>query len=257
MTRYLCALAIATNLPAASLPPVEALVARAGKQVQQFWDQMAAVHCTERVLQIKLDDNGKHLVERRSTFDYLVLMQLNGDEFRMDESRVEQGKAPKHSDRALLTTSGFSTLILIFHPLYQDSFRFTLAPGQEGSNVKVHFAHIHGKRSPAVLQLRNREYPIEWEGDASIDPASGAITHIEAGLAEPLADVGLRKLSADVVYGPVQLKDVKELAWLPQTAVIEAQTVHQHWRNEHSFSEYKQFGVSVDTKTEGPAQPKQ
>src|SRR5579872_5304626 len=246
MIRSFLALVIASSLRAGAPVPLDDVLARTRKQVERFWDQFASVHCTEVVQQTKLGENGKPVLQRQATFDYLVLMQWNDDELKMEESRVQRGKPAKQSDRALLTTSGFSTLILIFHPHFQESFQFSLGPEEDGK-VRLHFTPVRGKRSPAILQLRNREYPIEWEGDAWIDPASGVITRIDAGLAEPLADVGLQKLNSSVVYAPVSFKDLPEPAWLPQQATVEAQTAHQHWINSHSFSAYKEFAVSVET----------
>lgn len=253
MIRVFFALAIAFNAQAASVSSFADLLARTQKQVGQFWDHFANVHCTEVVSQTKLDENGKVIIQRQTIFDYLVLMQLNGEDLKIEESRVLRGKPAKQSDRALLTTSGFSTLILVFHPHFQDSYRFTEEPADEGK-ARIHFTPIRGKRTPAILQLRNREYPIEWEGDAWIDPASGVITRIGAELAGPLTDVGLEELATTVVYTPVIFKDLTEPAWLPQEAKIEARTAHQHWINSHSFSSYKEFSVSVESETTTPKQ---
>ena len=252
MIRSFLALVIASSLRAGAPVPLDDVLARTRKQVERFWDQFASVHCTEVVQQTKLGENGKPVLQRQATFDYLVLMQWNDDELKMEESRVQRGKAAKQADRALLTTSGFSTLILIFHPHFQESFQFTVGESEDSSRVRVHFTPVHGKRTPAILQLRNREYPIEWEGDASIDPESGVVTRIDAGLSGPLTDVGLERLASSVIYAPFALSSVPEPAWLPQEAIIEARTAHQHWINSHTFSAYKQFSVTVDSQTVTP-----
>jgi hypothetical protein len=250
MTRFFLALVIASELRAAA-PPLDQLLAKTRGQVQRFWDQFPAVHCTEVVSQTKLGENGKPIAQRQSTFDYLVLMQINEDELKLEESRVQRGKPPRATDRALLSTSGFSTLILVFHPHYQASYRFSLSESEDASKLRVHFAPVHGKPTPAVLQLRNREYPIEWEGDASIDPETGAVERIDAALAVPLTDVGLQWLAASVTYAPVGFKDLADPVWLPKEAIIQAQTAHQHWINTHEFSSYKEFAVSVDETQTG------
>lgn len=240
--------------PSAAPAPLQSLLDRAGQQVERFWDQFSAVTCIETVEQEKLSEDGKVLVKKRSAYDYLVLLQFSGDDLMVNESRVLQGKPAKESDRPLLTTSGFSTLVLIFHPRFQASYVFT----DEGNDPqtpaihRVHFEHIRGQRSPSVLQLRSREYPIEWQGTAWIESSTGSITRIQAGLKEPLEDVGLKKLESEVRYSPVSLSGAKELPWMPMTAQIEADTKHQHWRNLHQFIAYKQFSVSTDSRTEAP-----
>jgi hypothetical protein len=234
--------------------PLQDLLARAGQQVARFWDRFSAVTCIETIDQEKLSEDGKVLVKKHSSYDYLVLLQFSGDDLMVDESRVLQGKPAKESDRALLSTSGFSTLVLIFHPRFHGSYVFT----DEGKDPqtpllqRVRFQHVRGQRSPSVLQLRSREYPIEWQGTAWLEFSTGNITRIQAGLQEPLVDVGLRNLESEVQYSPVSLRGQQELPWMPMTARIEAGTQHQHWRNLHQFTAYKEFSVSTDARTEAP-----
>ena len=240
----------------ASAARLEDLLARTEQRVEQFWDQFSAVTCTETVDQEKLGDDGRVLIKKRSAYDYLVLLLLSGDELTVQESRLLQGKPGKESDRALLATSGFSTMVLIFHPHFRASFTFSDqgADPQVPSLRRVHFEHIAGTRTPAVLQLRARDYPIEWQGTAWIDSATGNIARIQADLKTSLADIGLQKLESDVRYSPVTLGGQAGLPWMPTTARIEAGTTHQHWRNLHAFTGYKQFSVSTDSKTETPTE---
>jgi hypothetical protein len=262
MIRFFLVLAIVFELAAAprvSTAPVslDALLDRTGKRVEEFWEQFSAVSCTETVQQVKVGESGKVLAQRTSNFDYLVILQLTGDELTVDESRLLQGQPKKESTKPLLTTTGFSTLLLIFHPIFQQSYEYALAGMEEVGGRKlqqIRFAHIRGRRSPSVLQLRGREYPLEWQGSAWIDPQTGYVDRISASLKDSLADVGLKKLSSEVQYTPVQFTLEKQTAWLPEVAVIEANTEHQHWRNVHMFSRYKKFSVTTDTKTDAPKQ---
>ena len=262
MTKCILTLAIGFELAAsagfaaepAELARLDSLLSRTTRQVEQFWEQFSAVTCMETIDQVKLGDDGKVLVKRRGAYDYLVLLQLSGDELFVEESRVTQGKEPKESDRPLLTTSGFSTLVLIFHPLFQGSYVFT----DQGSDPdapslhRIRFVHVHGQRSPSVLQLRSREYPIEWQGTAWVQTSTGNITRIRAGLKAPMTDVGLEKLDTDVEYSLVSLRGRKTLPWMPVSARIEADTKHQHWRNSHQFTAYREFSVDADSKAQAP-----
>jgi hypothetical protein len=262
MIRFFSILAIGFELMAADPARVrttslDELLERTGKRMEEFWDQFSAVSCTETVLQTKLGASGKVLVQRTSAFDYLIMLQLTGDDLMVNESRLPQGQPKKGSNRPLLSTAGFSTLALIFHPYFQSSYEFSLV-AMENINGRrlqeVRFEHIRGRRTPSVLQLRGRDYPLEWQGSAWIDPQTGYVSRIHAGLKTSLSDVGLRELWSDVRYVPVQFQSEKETAWLPEVAVIEADTEHQHWRNVHQFSRYRRFSVTTDSKTESPKQ---
>jgi hypothetical protein len=262
MIRFSLILAIGFKLaaaPAVGQPSssLDTLLDRAGKRVEEFWDQFSVVSCTETVQQVKLGASGKVLAQRSASYDYLVILQLAGEDLTVEESRLAQGQPKKESNKPLLTTSGFSTLLLIFHPIFQNSYEYSLTGVEEAGGrklQKVHFEHVQGRRSPSALQLRGRDYPLEWQGSAWIDPRTGYIDRISAELKTSMDDVGLKKLSSEVQYTPVQFSTEKQMAWLPEVAVIEANTEHQHWRNTHMFSRYRKFSVTTDAKTEVPKQ---
>jgi hypothetical protein len=149
----------------------------------------------------------------------------------------------------MLLSNGFATLFLVFHPYYSQAFTFALA-GQEtvGGRIleKISFEHIPGMKSPAALALRGREYPLELSGTAWIDPKTGSIAKIEAGIADTLQDVGLKALSSEIDFAPMPFPDSKQVYWFPTEARVEVATARQHWRNLHQFTAYKKFSVSTE-----------
>jgi len=149
----------------------------------------------------------------------------------------------------MLLSNGFATLFLVFHPYYAAAFTFNLA-GEDtvGGRLleKVNFQHVPGMKSPAALALRGREYPLELTGTAWIDPQTGTIAKIEAGIADTLQDVGLKALSSEIDFSPVQFSDSKQEYWFPTQARVEVETPRQHWRNLHQFTSYKKFSVSTE-----------
>lgn len=225
------------------------LLERTSKNVTQFLDEFSDVKCTEFVTQLKLGKNDKVEAKEESTFDYLVILTNAGGQLNLSESRlaVHAGKQPK--TLPLLVTNGFATLFLVFHPYYEGSFQFSQQEDDfiAGKRyVRVRFEHIKGTRSPTAVVLRGREYPLELAGTAWIDPGSGMVAKIVAGLDNGLDDLGLRMLRSEVEYAPVPLRDVKQSYWFPTVATIEVETPKQHWRNTHRFTDYKQFSVSTE-----------
>jgi len=234
----------------ASADSLDDLLARTSKQVTEFLDQFSQVKCSEHVEQEKLNKDGKIEVKQESTYDYLVILTNAGGEVTLDESRLEvkPAKAEK-KNRAMLISNGFATLFLIFHPYYSGGFQFAQLEDEviDGRRFsKVSFRHIHGSRTPAALSLRGKEYPLELSGTAVIDPVTGAITRIEAGIGDTMDDVGLNLLRSEIQYAPVTFKGVKETLWFPAEARVEVETPRQHWRNVHRFTDYKQFSVSTE-----------
>jgi hypothetical protein len=251
-------LAVAASASAGPIPTPE-LLRRTGKAVEQFWDQLSSVDCTENVIQVKLGAKGKVLSRQESAFDYLVLLQLAGNDIVLDESRWPLRETSNANKLPLLVTNGFSLFAFVFHPAYQSAFEFSEPePAQvEGKEFwLVRFRHVKNSRSPSVLKIREREYPIEWQGTAWVEQSSGAIARISAGLTSRMEDIGLLSLNADVRYAPVEFREAPGPHWLPAVATVEVETVKQHWRNTHTFSNYRHFSVEVRDDKTGAGAPK-
>lgn len=234
-------------------PTVRDLVLRSGEAVSRFLQQFSRVTCTEEVSQAKLKKDGKPEYQEDSTFELLVTPASAPGELSIEETRQPM-KQPRHrrSDLPLLTSNGFSTFLLVFHPYYQGSFEFTKV-GEDRIDghtiVRLRFDHIAGTPSPTALLLRDRQYPLELSGVAWIDADTGTITKVSAGVS--MDDVGLSSFHSEVQYAPVPLPGVT--FWLPSTATIDVQTPRQHWHNFHRFTAYKKF--SVQTVITMPPEP--
>ena len=226
------------------------LLTRTANQTSVFLDQFSDVKCTELVRQEKLGKDDKVQIKEDSTYDYLVILTNAGGELSLSESRIPVHEAKKdRKNTSMLLSNGFATLFLVFHPIYSAAFKFNLE-GEETLDGrtfdKVSFQHVPGMKSPAALALRGREYPLELSGTAWVDPQTGSIAKIEAGIADTLQDVGLKALSSEIDFAPVKFTDSQQTYWFPSQARIEVETSHQHWRNLHQFTAYKKFSVSTE-----------
>jgi hypothetical protein len=226
------------------------LLTRTSDQTSVFLDQFSDVKCTEQVRQEKLGKDDKIELKEDSTYDYLVILTNNGGELNLSESRLPLHEAKRdRKNTSMLLSNGFATLFLVFHPYYAAAFSFNLL-GEElldGHPMqKVGFQHVPGMKSPAALALRGREYPLELSGTAWIDPQTGSIAKIEAGIGDTLQDVGLKVLSSEIDFAPLKFADSKQEYWFPTQARVEVETPRQHWRNLHQFTSYKKFSVSTE-----------
>ena len=248
---------LATACFAAESPAPEArhlndLLERTAGQTSLFLDQFSDVKCTEQVRQEKLGKDDKVELKEESAYDYLVIMTNSGGELSLSESRIPIHEAKKdRKNTSMLISNGFATLFLVFHPLYAEAFHFTLAGREVISGrtyEKIAFQHIPGMKTPAALALRGREYPLELTGTAWIDPDTGSIVKIQAGIADTLQDVGLKVLTSEIDFSPLTFADSKQPYWFPTEAHVEVETPRQHWRNLHQFMAYKKFSVSTEEK---------
>ncbi len=240
---------LAGSLASAETPtPLDPLLARTGDLVAQFLNELSDVQCTEVVTQDKLEKNNKVEYAETSTFDYVVLAQSKGGEPLLAESRLLK-QAPRHKrELSLMVSNGFSVLLLIFHPYYRPSFEFTSlgVDTVDGKQYeRVQFKHIRGLRSTSALLLQGREYPLDLQGVAWIDPQTGVVSKIDTDLESPMDDIGLHALHAEVFYAPVTFQGVREAYWLPSRALVDVESPRQHWRNVHQFTNYHRFSTSV------------
>jgi len=220
----------------------------AQRHVIEYVAKLADIHCNESVVQEKFAANGHVEGTERSNFDYLIMIGGTSDDFQLNESRIAAGSA-KHKQLPMLVTAGFSTILLIFHPYYRSSFEFAAGDGlvMDGRAViPIKFSQIPGRRSPAALALRGREYPLDLEGTAWIDARSGQVVRIDAALERDMSDVGLRSLSVHSEYKPTRLGESSAEMMLPSVAMVEVQTPRQHWRNTHSFNSYRSFVTEAE-----------
>ena len=67
---------------------------------------------------------------------------------------------------------------------------------------------------------------------------------MEAGLEHEMTDVGLKSLKIRVDYIPSPKPS--DHFMVPFRAVVDLQTPRQHWRNKHTFHNYKFFSTEAN-----------
>jgi hypothetical protein len=236
--------------------PFERVLDRAQSRTKRLTDLFSDVKCLEHVTQEKFGKNDHIELKEESSYDYLAIFTEAAGELTLNESRlaVVGAKESKLKNRPLLVSNGFATLFLIFHPYYANSFQFFDEGLDSGEQLeKVHFQHIPGTRSPLALAVRGREYALELTGTAWVNPQTGDIVHISSSVGESVSDIGLNALQAEVRYVPAPFLDGPDRLYLPSQATVEVESPRQHWRNTHTFADYKRFSVTTEEKvTQNP-----
>jgi hypothetical protein len=221
---------------------------RARERVQTFFDQFSNVACTESVTQIVMGKNGKLAYRENSAYDYQFLATSDGDSVKVSETRNTRKPSFRDPGRTLLITNGFASILLVVHPMYEASYMFEPAGEESIQGVtleKIRFTPVAGSTSPAALRLRGKNYPLPLSGTLWIDPQNGIIVKMEAQVDSSLSDLGLSGLRSEVRYAAHTFHSPDETMWIPESAMIDVETPHQHWRNLHRFTDYKRFNVGI------------
>ena len=246
----------ALSIPCSSQSPQEPTAAPAGlaalerarEHAQMFFEQFSNVACTESLTQIVIGKNGKPAYRENSTYDYMFLAASTGGTMKVSESRNTHSPAFRDPGRTLLITNGFASILLVVHPMYEDSYTFEPV-GEEsigGATLeKIHFTQVAGGTSPAALRLRGKNYPLPLSGTLWIEPQSGVIVKLAAQVDSSLSDMGLSGMQTEVNYAAHTFHNPEETMWIPESAVIDVETPLQHWRNMHRFNAYKRFNVDI------------
>jgi hypothetical protein len=238
-------------LIAQALNPIES----ASRVAEVFWDQFMAVQSIERVTQSKLEPDGKIISTKSMEFDYVASLKPKSAGVAVEESRVPRSSAEPEAKASLLLTSGFPTLLLMFHPDFRDKFEFS--ESTQGNAVagviRVAFRSRSQQHSMSAIRFNGHLYPILWRGYAWIDVSAGNVTRIEANLVAPMNEIGVSELRAEVEYKLTPLREHQQTYMLPAKATIWLRTRSQHWRNVHEFSAYKAFTVTTSTRAQQEA----
>jgi hypothetical protein len=99
------------------------------------------------------------------------------------------------------------------------------------------------------------QYPVLIQGIAWIDKGNLQIIRMRTDLLAPHPELGLERQTTDVAFGEVRLVDVATPLWLPKEVKVNVGfkehdadngRVHEiSFRNEHHYSEYRRYRVSV------------
>jgi hypothetical protein len=228
-------------------PSVDAL-ARARRYVQEYFDKFSDLTCKESVTQYVLNGSGHAIYRENSAYDYQFQATSDSGSLKFNETRVTRNPAYRDPARTLLVTTGFTSLLLVAHPMYEASYVFEPAGTETIDGVSytmIRFVPVPGASSPASLRLRGKNYPLPMSGTLWIDPQSGAIVKLEAKVDSSMSDLGLAGMRSEVHYALHNFRDPAESVWIAESAVIDVDTPRQHWRNLHRFTDYKRFNVNV------------
>jgi hypothetical protein len=223
------------------------LLGKVGEGVEALFSDFVSTASTEQITQ---DAARPPSFSPRLTSkcNYLVVIQRSEQMITLEEYRTNDRGEPVDQGRYYLLTSGFASVPLFFHPLYQpdshfryigrqtkgrQAYVFGFAQKPEAAGLIGHF-HVLG--SPAVILS---------QGIAWIDPDTYRIVRMRTDLLAPRYDIMLASQTSEVELGEVRFEGAPQPLWLPRKVVVKIDYQHTIYRNQHRYRDYKLFTVET------------
>ena len=227
-----------------------------GKRVEEFVEDVSRIAAIEHLLHEQLDEMGDAITKETRTFNYVAsFTESKQGSIAVDEYRQEHLGLADFPDQ--ISSSGFATLALVFHPKMRDSFEMVcegLGDLRGQSTWMVHFKQREDR--PAQMhdyRVGGELYSLKLKGRAWISADKFQIVRMESELVNPVPQVRLAGEHQVVEYGPVPFAKKKVQLWLPQSAEIYLDFRRHRYYRKHSFDHYMLFAVDADEKRKEPA----
>jgi Tfp pilus assembly protein PilF len=234
---------------------LKAILENVGEGVKSFFQNLPNTVSLERVHEERLGREGNVLHSFDQDFQYLLLAKPDkmGVGFVEHRGTLQGASAALHGlDQGLMLTAGFTSVSLLFHPLYQNgaSFRYLGHQWVDGKDLHV----IAFAQKPQTAQINERFTTrsgtalILVQGVAWIDPTSFQIVRLRTDLLAPQPKIKLRRQTTEIHFAEVSFKGITASLWLPKEVSVTVNLRGHVYHNLHRYSDFMLF--NVETKEE-------
>jgi hypothetical protein len=238
--------------PASDQQALPAILSNTGRATQAYFNNLVDLVAHEDINQEKL--NAKGAVKQKQHLQYNYLILLHRDELppRLEEYRTDpQGNGAEQAGlrAGFSVTSGFALICIHFLPDLRSESTFKYLGDQmlDSRNTYV----VAFAQRPAQATATNNvsggwgSVPILVQGIAWIDQDNSQIIRIRTDLLASRTDIGLSRQSTQVIFSELRLPDSASSLWLPRQVNVSSEYKGQTFHNEHQYSGYQRFRVSV------------
>jgi tetratricopeptide (TPR) repeat protein len=241
--------------PAASQEDLPGILAKAGEDVQTFFQNFPNTVSDEQVREELLGKKGEAKDTLQEKFQYLLMAKPETWGVGLEEIRADEygGRTASQSLKSgLMLTSGFATASLLFHPSYQPGAAFRLLGRQAAAGHRcqvVAFAQNPAKAKTCErFDTSTQTVLVHFQGVAWIDADTYKIVRLRSDLLAPQPAIRLLRQTTEINYAPVQFKQVAAAMWLPSDVAVTVDWHGQTFRNSHTYSHFRLFNIEMKDK---------
>jgi len=245
------------ELDRSGAPPPSGLpdfLKQVGVKVEKFMTEFANTAAIEVIRQARLDREGRPTATRAEEFYYIFMhREWNGRPWLEEFRATREGALTSLGglEAGYMTTSGFASSLVVFHPDIQPGVDFRFL-GQQRLGGRptyvIAFAQRPGESRPLQsFRTRNgqKASPILLQGIAWISADQEQILRMRTDLLQPLPEVQLSRETTDIDYAPHHFASSPQTFYLPTRVTVSVEWERKRLRNEHIFSRFWLFKVDV------------
>jgi len=231
--------------------PAAQVLEGSGNRMQELVNDLSRFAAVEDLLHQPLDPYGMPIRTEKRKYDYVAAISEQGAGLvAIDEYRSAKLTLADYPDQ--ISSTGFVTLALVFHPSMRDDFVMVcegLADWHGQASWLVHFKQRKDRPNRMhSYKVGEQVYPVDIKGRAWITADRFQIVRIEADLVRPMPEIRLVSEHQAVEYGPVPFPNKKTVLWLPKTAEIYFDFRKHRYYRRHSFDHFMLFSIEADEK---------
>ncbi len=243
-----------TLQPASDQQALPSILEKTGANVDDFFRDVVNLLAHEEITQEKV---GKKRITAREQLQYNYLILFHRDEKppRFEEYREDATGKPATQTGAregYSVTSGFALKCLYFSTAHQPEATFRYLGDERFGTRDTYVVAFAQQPSHATISETVRgswgSVTVHVQGIALIDQGTFQIIRLRTDLLAPPSDIGLDRQTTEVIYREFRLPDIEKPIWLPSEVSVDALFNGQAFRNEHRYTNYEHFRVSVNMK---------
>jgi tetratricopeptide (TPR) repeat protein len=235
--------------------PSAKVAEESGKRVQELVEDVTRFAAVEDLFHQTLDEYGNPVRTETRKYNYVASISEPEPGFlAVDEYRADKLSLTDYPGN--ISSTGFVTLALVFHPHMRDDFEMScegLGDWHGQASWLVHFRqrddrpnHMHS------YKVGNTIHPVKLKGRAWITADKFQIVRIEAEMVSPMPEIKLLSEHQVVEYGPVPFPKKNTSLWLPKSAEIYFDFRKHRYYRRHSFDHYMLFSTDTEEKRKEP-----
>ena len=251
------------------------ILENAGERVDEFFRDVVDLTAHEQITEEALDGQGRVRRRLQAEDSYLIIRrgtEMFGTvgEYRMDAKGnpiLEVG-----FNKGYFDTANFALDHVYFSAAFQSESTFLFLGEQKIDSRDTYVVAFAQKPGEATITVTmERRVPVPFlvtmlvQGIAWIDKSNFQIVRLRTDLLAPRREIKLYRLTSTVTFSEVQLSAVTPL-WLPSSLNVSAQFAPPDilqtgniyglaFRNEHHYSDYQTYRVSVKMAPEAAKPP--